>query len=841
MSFPGYLIQEEIKDLVQAAIEGNLLQINREIRMQRIDRALVLTFTKASSELDQFMIDLGRLNDIPQRDVKDDFPLQIFLANAAYQLRLRSLAQAEVFERYEQVVILRISASRSPRYEEPRIAEVVSSRQVSTPHPSDLPIYNGTQKDADDREQTAAIRQCLRGAAAHLGPIQLPLSLASLEFELRPWTRGPAVRAQKEALYGGMARLRLGPLGFAALDLIFERSLTDKIHSQITALSQDFSSHTVVARPGQGKSILLAQVLLRLLASPGHWTFWSFEAHEAFKCEESVQCIEKYFQLIRQAACVPKRLIFIFDDLDRRSDDDYNAILAFHSYCEQYSKSRRAGISFLLSSADRDYSITDDILELLLDTADEKRLYEALLVNDPQLAGKAYDTLDELLRAHPITHAWKSDVQSATDYIVEHSKPLRDFTPEWFSDLTNEPPLAQRALPTIAVSTLLDLELPDHIAHEMCEFDQAVQDRKGLISYSRRIGYEKKGTASYSKTWPGYVLRSPYYAGSLLRRLEKLEKLDGCLAARDLDGTGGAPHRGLEAFVKEAIVQMVSCSLNRAERDPSLWEVTDAEFLRVLFHRLAKRKVNRLAGFSDGTQIAADLFARYGDRILKVLRSFKSAATYANWAGTFSYILVPRMARHFGGDAKTTEQMVYELCSYGLKESTTIDDPQVFVTLLLAIRAVCYPYSGDQRIVDLAEAADRILDLDMVLDSARAIANPDAERRSNQVLLSYTKFLQIIPKRSAYERCRKVSNVYDRAEQTFSLSNLRFDALNFLERAQAIWVRNGDSAALKKRCLLLREARVAASQRSQLRHRAEVERAIANFEIEYRQAIDDLK
>ena len=264
MSFPGYLIQEEIKDLVQAAIEGNLLQINREIRMQRIDRALVLTFTKASSELDQFMIDLGRLNDIPQRDVKDDFPLQIFLANAAYQLRLRSLAQAEVFERYEQVVILRISASRSPRYEEPRIAEVVSSRQVSTPHPSDLPIYNGTQKDADDREQTAAIRQCLRGAAAHLGPIQLPLSLASLEFELRPWTRGPAVRAQKEALYGGMARLRLGPLGFAALDLIFERSLTDKIHSQITALSQDFSSHTVVARPGQGKSIPVSYTHLTL-------------------------------------------------------------------------------------------------------------------------------------------------------------------------------------------------------------------------------------------------------------------------------------------------------------------------------------------------------------------------------------------------------------------------------------------------------------------------------------------------------------------------------------------------------------------------------------------------
>ncbi|TFW57806.1 hypothetical protein CT676_27780 [Bradyrhizobium sp. MOS001] len=111
MSFPGYLKQPELNELTQAAIDGNLLEIDREILMQGIAPSLVLTLKKVSSDLAQFTIDLGRLNNIPPPDVKDDLPLQIFLTNAANQLRLRSLPQAEVFEHYKQVASDRRAAA----------------------------------------------------------------------------------------------------------------------------------------------------------------------------------------------------------------------------------------------------------------------------------------------------------------------------------------------------------------------------------------------------------------------------------------------------------------------------------------------------------------------------------------------------------------------------------------------------------------------------------------------------------------------------------------------------------------------------------------------------------
>jgi hypothetical protein len=421
---------------------------------------------------------------------------------------------------------------------------------------------------------------------------------------------------------------------------------------------------------------------------------------------------------------------------------------------------------------------------------------------------------------HPVVFAWKNDVQSATDFIIQHSTPLRDFTPEWFSDLKREGELTKRALEIIAVSTLLDLELPEHIAHGMCEIDSGTLLERPIVltSYSRRIGYEKTAGHSQSDRWPGYVLTSPYYASSLLRRLEKLD----------------------EDFVKDTIVEMVGRSLARAEQQINLWKRTDAEFLRHLFQRLGKRKVNRLAGFSDGTKIAGELFERYGPSILQTLQRDKSSVTFANWAGTFSYILVPRKVRQFNTESKTTEQMVYELCSFALKESPIVDDPQVFVTLLLAIRAVCEPYSGDPGVKDLADAARITLDLNRVLDSIESIGDSEAERRSNQAVLSYAKFLRIIPDWSMYERCHEVTRVYDRVAKRFQASNFRFDALNSVERANVVWIRTGDGVAISQRAQYLREARNVAGQRHQVRHKSEVERAIAKFQKDYGRDIDDL-
>jgi hypothetical protein len=256
--------------------------------------------------------------------------------------------------------------------------------------------FIGVQKDTS-REQTAAINRCFKDVLVNADASDVPSSLSSLSFQLKHRTKGPALRDQKSVLYGRIpdAKLTLGPADFVDLKLTFNRTLSDKLFSYIGKLSDPFSSYTILARPGQGKSIALAQVLLNLLSTPGYWTFWSFDTNVAFECENGVKCIEKYIDLFRQSKCIPRRLIFIFDDIDRRSD--YDAIHAFHSYCEQYSIANQMAISFLLSLTDYNLSITDNVFQLSLDTDDENRLYEVLLTEEPRMAGKAFDSIEDLL------------------------------------------------------------------------------------------------------------------------------------------------------------------------------------------------------------------------------------------------------------------------------------------------------------------------------------------------------------------------------------------------------------------------------------------------------------
>ncbi|MGY4282586.1 hypothetical protein ACVWXO_001806 [Bradyrhizobium sp. LM2.7] len=727
----------------------------------------------------------------------------------------------KVLTNYSSDLLRRQMERESPKESGHPVLVTVAS-QIPTPHANGTK-YCGAQND-ETHEQTAALCRSFKSALENPDANGPPLGLFTLNFELRSqYTRGPALRSQKEALYGGIpdAPLKLTPLDFAASELTFDRTLAAEVYLKIVNCPANFSSYSILSYPGQGKSIVLAQVLLRLSATPGYWSFWSFDVGKSFKCEDSEQCVERFYRLMRQSECVPRRQIFIFDALDRRSQTDFDAIFDFHSYCEKYSNRNGAEISFLFSSSDLERSLTDDTFELSLDKRDETRLYEAMLAAEPRMAAKAYDTIDEMLRTCPLIHSWKNDVQSATDYIIQNSKPIRDFTPNWFSDLNDETELAQRALTVIAVSTLLDLALPDHIAHELSEpnREQAIFARKAgaLVSSSRRIAYRKIVDTAGSGEWPGYVLKSPYYASSLLQRLKRLN----------------------EAFVKETIMRMFDCSLTRAEHNMLLWKATDAEFIRHLFHRLAKRKVNRLSGFSDGTRIAAELFASYGDRLLRVLQSQKSAADLSNWAGTFSYLLVPGSPRRFNGDTTTTEQMIYNLCSSALKENRVIQNSQTFVTLLLAIRALCDPYAGEKKIKDLADTTEQMFDLARVLDSVGGDSSAEAERRANQVVLSYAKFLRRIPDRKLHEKCRTISSVYEHAEERFLATGFRLDAPNWLERAEVVWIRRADSASIARRARYLQEARAATELRPQLKYKAEVERSITKFEMEYRRAIHD--
>jgi hypothetical protein len=97
MSFNGYLTPVVVGALVQKAISSDLVLLSRSILLQGIDRGFVFGLTVVGNPLDQFQLDLIALNNT-ERLASGQVPLVQFLRNAASQLRLRGLAEAEDFE-----------------------------------------------------------------------------------------------------------------------------------------------------------------------------------------------------------------------------------------------------------------------------------------------------------------------------------------------------------------------------------------------------------------------------------------------------------------------------------------------------------------------------------------------------------------------------------------------------------------------------------------------------------------------------------------------------------------------------------------------------------------------
>lgn len=98
MAFKGYLTQNEIRDLVKKAVSSGLVEIDRRLRLQGIFKPFLLGLTLDNIPIDQFQLDLVSLNET-ERLANGEVPLVQFLRNAATQLRLRGLPEAEDFEK----------------------------------------------------------------------------------------------------------------------------------------------------------------------------------------------------------------------------------------------------------------------------------------------------------------------------------------------------------------------------------------------------------------------------------------------------------------------------------------------------------------------------------------------------------------------------------------------------------------------------------------------------------------------------------------------------------------------------------------------------------------------
>jgi endonuclease G len=103
MPFNGHLKTSDLLDLVKAAADGDLLDVDRTLHLQGIARPFVLALRRHSSPLDQFQLDLDAVNRV-ERLANGEVPLVQLLTNAAWQLRLRGRKEAEVFERFANLV-----------------------------------------------------------------------------------------------------------------------------------------------------------------------------------------------------------------------------------------------------------------------------------------------------------------------------------------------------------------------------------------------------------------------------------------------------------------------------------------------------------------------------------------------------------------------------------------------------------------------------------------------------------------------------------------------------------------------------------------------------------------
>lgn len=98
MAFNGYLTNQEIGELAQAALVGGLLDVPRQVLLAGIPAAFAAAMAHTDSPLDQFTLDLVRVNAV-ERMAGGEIPVLILLRNSADRLRLLDRQEAAVFDR----------------------------------------------------------------------------------------------------------------------------------------------------------------------------------------------------------------------------------------------------------------------------------------------------------------------------------------------------------------------------------------------------------------------------------------------------------------------------------------------------------------------------------------------------------------------------------------------------------------------------------------------------------------------------------------------------------------------------------------------------------------------
>ncbi len=99
----NHLNDAAIQELVDAAVESGVLDFERPLWFEHVRRGFVATLQRSNVPLQQFKLDLAKLNSV-ERLEDGSVPLHQFLTNIARLLRTAGIAEAAVFDRFANTV-----------------------------------------------------------------------------------------------------------------------------------------------------------------------------------------------------------------------------------------------------------------------------------------------------------------------------------------------------------------------------------------------------------------------------------------------------------------------------------------------------------------------------------------------------------------------------------------------------------------------------------------------------------------------------------------------------------------------------------------------------------------
>ena len=128
MAFNGHLTSQEITELTKAAVSGGLIDVPRQVLLAGIPAAFAASLPRVDSALDQFQLDLVRVNGV-ERMAGGEVPTLILLRNAAERLRLVGREEAQVFERVLNRVT-NVAAGLSSLPDPEGLPEVIKNERI---------------------------------------------------------------------------------------------------------------------------------------------------------------------------------------------------------------------------------------------------------------------------------------------------------------------------------------------------------------------------------------------------------------------------------------------------------------------------------------------------------------------------------------------------------------------------------------------------------------------------------------------------------------------------------------------------------------------------------------